>query len=94
MNVIVDARRRSIRWRTVLGRLDRTSERPDAVPSDLADLDHLKPVDRAVLYLTEVERMPQAEAARLLGLSHDAVRLRASRSRRQLRLAIEQEETP
>jgi len=40
--------------------------------------------DRAVLTLVDLEGWPMAEAARLLGLTHVAVRLRAVRARRKL----------
>jgi len=92
LNVVVDNQRRASRWRGVVRRLPDRSTQLDEFPSDLADLEHLSPVDRGVLYLTEIEGHSQAEAATMLGLTHDAVRLRASRARRRLRVAIEAEE--
>lgn len=94
VNVVIDSRRRGSRWRSVLGRTGRTDEHRDAPPSDLADLDQLSGIDRAVVWLTEVEGYPQADAAALLGLSHDAVRSRLSRSRRRLRAALQDREEP
>jgi DNA-directed RNA polymerase specialized sigma24 family protein len=61
-------------------------------PSDLADLEQLAPLDRAVLYLTDVDGYSLVDVANHLGLTHDAARLRASRARRRLRLVIENEE--
>lgn len=44
----------------------------------------LKPVDRAVLVLSDLEGRPLQEVARMLGLSYMATRVRASRARRRL----------
>jgi DNA-directed RNA polymerase specialized sigma24 family protein len=44
-----------------------------------------------VLFLTEVERLPYAEVAVILGCSEDAARTRASRARRQLRAELVEE---
>ena len=92
LNVVLDGQRRGIRWRAVLGRSGRPDDHHDSPPSELADLDQLSPTDRAVIWLTEIEGYPHADAAALLGLSPDAVRSRASRSRRRLRAAIETSE--
>ena len=64
-----------------------------AYPSELGDLEQLEPLDRAILYLGDVEGIPQAHVADQLGLTHQAVRTRASRARRQLRRVIEEEES-
>lgn len=53
-------------------------------PSDLADLMALDPIDRALLYLTAVERWRFAEAAELLERPEAALRMRATRARRAL----------
>jgi DNA-directed RNA polymerase specialized sigma24 family protein len=60
-------------------------------PSDLDDLLRLEPEARAVLFLAEVERLPFAEIALILGCSEDAARARASRARRQLRAELVEE---
>ena len=44
----------------------------------------LSATDRAVLTLVDLEGWPMAEAAKLLGLTHVAIKLRASRARRRL----------
>ena len=44
----------------------------------------LSPTDRAVLTLCDLEGFSMAEAARALGLTHVATKLRASRARRKL----------
>jgi len=54
-------------------------------PSDLSDLERLTPLDRAVLFLVEVEGRNFGEVAELTGISVNAARLRASRARRTLR---------
>ncbi len=60
-------------------------------PSDLADLDHLDPRDRAILYLVHVEGRPYEEVAELTGETPGNARLRASRARKALRSALEEE---
>lgn len=57
-------------------------------PSDLADLDRLDPVDRAAVYLADVEGLPLTEVADALGLRGPAARARVSRARRRLRAAL------
>jgi RNA polymerase sigma-70 factor (ECF subfamily) len=44
----------------------------------------LSPTDRAVLTLVDLEGWPMAEAAKMLGLTYVAIKLRASRARRKL----------
>src|SRR3954454_12958933 len=86
-------RKRSLaRGRAALGRADRNVEgRPPEYSSDLADLLRLAPIDRALLFLSEAEGHPYAEAAAVLGMTEDAARARASRARRQLRLHLIEE---
>jgi RNA polymerase sigma factor (sigma-70 family) len=64
----------------------------DAYPSDLDDLMRLSPTDRAVLYLRVVDDWSYAEIADALDSTEVAVRARASRARRQLRVALTEEE--
>lgn len=64
----------------------------DAYPSDLADLRRLPPVDRAVLYLSIVERWPAREIADAIGSTEQAVRARSSRALRRLRNELTDEE--
>ncbi len=47
-------------------------------------LGQLSPSDRAVLTLVDLEGWPMAEAAKMLGITHVAIKLRASRARRKL----------
>jgi DNA-directed RNA polymerase specialized sigma24 family protein len=54
-------------------------------------LEVLTPQERAVLYLLDVERMPVAEVASLIGDSAVAIRSRASRARRKMRRHLEEE---
>jgi RNA polymerase sigma factor (sigma-70 family) len=63
----------------------RESGRADAYPSDLADLWLLSARERAVLFLTVVERRSYREAADVVGCSEPAARQMASRALRSLR---------
>lgn len=60
----------------------------DHYPSDLGELACLSPLDRAALFLVDVERLPGREAAAALGCSSFALRTRVSRARRTLREAL------
>ncbi len=93
LNLARNRRRGLARRRRALERL-----RPDEPPlaeygSDLADLERLSPMARAVLFLVEVEGWTFAATARQVGVSEEAARATASRARRRLRLEIEQEDT-
>ena len=63
-------------------------EQQASYPSDLDDLAALRPADRAVLYLADVERLPLDEVARIVGTSTTNVRARASRARKRLARAL------
>jgi len=60
----------------------------DPVPADVLAirqaLARLSPADRAILTLADLEGWAMPEVARMLGLTHVAVRLRAVRARRKL----------
>jgi DNA-directed RNA polymerase specialized sigma24 family protein len=60
----------------------------DVYPSDLDDLDRLKPADRAVLYLSLVDQRPDADIADLLEIPAATVRKRRSRAVDRLRRAL------
>lgn len=60
-------------------------------PSDVAELMELDVRSRALLYLTEIEGAPVAEAASAVGCSETAARMRLSRARRRLRRLMEEE---
>lgn len=92
-NLASNRRRRLGNWRRVRRRLEVVEETKPDYPSDLGDLDALSPLDRAVLYLTDVEGWRASDIGELLDLGENAVRLRASRSRRRLRGEIEQAES-
>ncbi len=85
-------RRRQRRAEEPLPDTAREAEAPAAPPSresaEVATLRQtmrrLKPIDRAVLVLTDLEGRSMREAAGMLGLTHVAIRLRASRARRKL----------
>lgn len=55
-----------------------------------AALTRLSPDDRAVITLVELEDRPMAEAAKRLGCGLSAVKVRAFRARRRLRVILEQ----
>ena len=91
LRLAVDDRRSFGRRVRALRRLAGSGSVTSSYPSDLSDLDRLDPVDRAVVYLGDVEGMQQSAIGELLGISHQAVRSRASRARRRLRADIEEE---
>jgi len=84
-NLASNRRRQLGRGRAARRRLGARVRHDPVYPHDLALLDELAPLDRAVLYLLDVESWPAGEVAAMVGLSDNAVRLRASRARRHLR---------
>jgi DNA-directed RNA polymerase specialized sigma24 family protein len=84
--------RRESAWRSARLRLAAPGVESQPVPSDLADLARLAPIDRAVMWLVHVEGHTHREAAALLGVSEQASRTRASRARQQLKRCIVAEE--
>lgn len=91
-SVATDHCREDQRRRSMLGRLGPPEPQRDVYPSDLAVLESLKPRQRAVLYLHEVEGVPYGEIAQMLGGREGSVRRDASRARRSLRAVITEEE--
>ncbi|CAB4598508.1 unannotated protein [freshwater metagenome] len=89
LHQVANRRRRAGRWRRLIPRLVGDAARHDHYPSDLSDLDELSPLDRAVVFLIDVERFSSDEAAEHLGLTAVAVRKRASRARAQLRSTLQ-----
>jgi RNA polymerase sigma-70 factor (ECF subfamily) len=61
-------------------------------PSDVAELLALGPIERAVLYLHDIEGLSFDEVADLVGIRPGAARVTASRARRKLRTLLEEEE--
>lgn len=92
VNLAANDRRRLGRRRRALARVDLPTTSEPTYPSDVADLLTLDPADRAVLWLTEVERLPAEQVAEILDCSPEAARTRASRARRRLRRALAEEE--
>lgn len=86
-------RRRGLgRLRVALSSLSRSTDDPDAYPSDLGVLDSLEPVDRSVVFLIDVEGWPSKDVAGQLGLTDSAVRTRATRARTVLREQLRKED--
>jgi len=83
-----------------LGRLRRATPRlaptsdaeVPAYPSDVGELLALAPLDRAALWLADVEGRPSAEVAEILGCRPDAARARVARARRKLRSLLDEED--
>ncbi|HEY3832224.1 MAG TPA: sigma factor-like helix-turn-helix DNA-binding protein [Acidimicrobiia bacterium] len=91
LNVASNERRRTRSTERVRRRVGAPLPSNDVYPSDVADLMELPPVTRALLYLTEIEGAPIAEAAGHLGMSGTAARTRLSRARRRLRSSLEEQ---
>lgn len=88
VNSASNKRRRSGRWRGLLPKLTADDSTLDHYPSDLSILDELDPLDRAVVYLADVDQLPHDLIAAELALTPAAVRKRASRARAQLRQSL------
>jgi RNA polymerase sigma-70 factor, ECF subfamily len=100
--LIANARRRKVRESAAMARIagrrlidqsdiDRLEERIDAVRSSqavLAALDRLRPRAREALLLVSAAGLRPAEAARVLGISPAAFRMRLSSARRALAKAV------
>jgi DNA-directed RNA polymerase specialized sigma24 family protein len=86
---VSNRRRRAGRLRRLLPRLLGDTSRTDAYPSDLSMLDELSAIDRALVFLIDVERCTGDEAAAQLGLTAIAARKRVSRARAQLRSSLD-----
>lgn len=92
INAAANQRRSLGRRRRATSRLGAgETGRFDVLPSDLADLMHLPPLDRAVLYLFVVERRSHREVGELVELSEEAVRARVSRALKKLRIELNEE---
>ncbi len=92
LNLARNRRRGLARSRRTLARVEPDHERHSEYSSDLADLERVGPVARAVLFLVEVEGWTFAAAAAQVGMTEQAARATASRARRRLRCEIEDEE--
>lgn len=92
LNLARNRRRGLARARRTLARLQPDTDAVDQYGSDLADLERVGPVARAVLFLVEVEGWTFAAAAAQVGLSEQAARAAASRGRQRLRRQIVEED--
>ena len=92
-NEVAGAIRRKRRQRGLLGRIRvaESNEANQAFPSDLADLMSLRPIERAVLYLHDIEGIPFEEVAEAVGINAGNARVTASRARGRLRLLLTEE---
>lgn len=88
-NTASNTRRKAGRLRSLLPKLAAEDSGFDRYPSDTSFLDALDPIDRAVLYLSDVDGMNHARIATEIGLKPAAVRKRASRARAQMRKHLE-----
>jgi RNA polymerase sigma-70 factor (ECF subfamily) len=98
--VLANQRRAHGRWTRLLGRVgllegrersEPGAELPDHFADIRAALTRLNPTEREILLLTLWEGLSQAEVGEMLGLSENAVAIRAHRARRKLRAAYEHE---
>lgn len=90
-NLASNRRRQLGRGRRARRRLGVQVRQYPVYPHDLAVLDQLGAVDRAIVYLFDVEGWSASDVAAMVGLSDNAVRVRASRARRELRRTLREE---
>ena len=90
VNIASNERRSFGRLRRALQRAGGGEASFDTYPSDLDDLEALEPRARAVLYLSEVEGYTFDEVAAAVGTTSVNARKIAERSRRRLRLLVEE----
>jgi len=81
-------RRRGPRWKAERLIAASKGRNADSYPSDLSELMWLSPLQRAVLYLSEVEGYKFEEIGQMVGCSAPAARMSASRARRRLRSVL------
>lgn len=91
-SLATDHSRTETRRRSALNRLGTPTPHEDAYPSDLSELDLLRPQERAVLYMREIEGLPYRDVAEILGGREATMRRTASRARRSLREFIGKDE--
>lgn len=85
LNGSANNRRRQGRWRAALTKLRPADAELDVYPSDIDVLDALNPIDRADVFMADIEGTPHALIATELGITPGAVRKRLMRSRARLR---------
>jgi len=91
-NLCSNKRRRFGVWKGLQPRVSESSHYEDFYPSDLAVLEALMPVDRAVIYLADVEGLAHKDIAVMLDLAESTVRKKVSRARLKLREVLSVEE--
>ncbi len=91
-SIASDHRRSASRRRDALARLDRNTPYEDSYPSDIAELEMLKPRERAVLYLHDIEGLPYKDIASVFGGRESSMRSTATRARQSLRGFLVKEE--
>jgi RNA polymerase sigma-70 factor, ECF subfamily len=92
VNIIRNESRRGRRRTNALNRLrGAAAAQVDSYPSDVGELWLLKPSERGLLVLVDLEGMSFAEAAEIVGCSEGAARKRASRARKRLATQLDQE---
>lgn len=90
-NLATDERRRTRRAEAARLRVAGDGNASDSYPSELADLLHLDPQVRGLLYLVEVEGESVGTAAQAVGMGPASARMALTRARRRLRAALEAE---
>ncbi len=94
MHLASTHRRRWVRRNQARARIGPVSEAVgNEYPSDLADLDRLSPMQRAILYLHDVDGRTFDDVAELVGCSPAAARKAAERARHRLSRELEEEST-
>jgi RNA polymerase sigma-70 factor, ECF subfamily len=89
VNLVANERRRRGRARSAQARMAPHDGETPVYPTDAADLlASARPVDRALVYLVDVEGWRTARAGELLGLSGIAARTRLSRARKALKASL------
>lgn len=88
-NLAIDRGRRHTRWRERAPRLVGPSRHHDAYPAEFDILDGLSPVQRAVVWLADVEAWTFEEIGGLLGIRPSTARQHASRARARIRRDLE-----
>lgn len=92
VNTVKSNHRRSMIGRRVLGRLAGSEAVTEQYPSDVAELQALSPLERAVIYLHDIEGLSFDEVAELVRIRPGNARVVASRARRRLRDELTEEE--
>ncbi len=85
VNLATSNRRRQARWKALRPKAVSPVDYHDEYPSDVGSLAGLGAVDKAALYLAEVDGYSHHEISEMLAISVPAVSKRLSRARRKLR---------